>query len=186
MINSTKIIQYGQQIAFIGVNTLNTGFLTNEIRNSLSKEEASDIVQGTELIVHQIIGQLRHNNEELNEYKFRTLFQYFFDKVAEVTYKTIVGIDIDDISFYVNEAFEYHEPDLPYYIQEKINVIISQTAALSLSTLRYIEQEGGDLDHYEDWLPAYLLLSTSLAMHFVLEMDLDDDLELQEFCEKVF
>ena len=58
MINSTKIIQYGQQIAFIGVNTLNTGFLTNEIRNSLSKEETSDIVQGTELIVHQIIGQI--------------------------------------------------------------------------------------------------------------------------------
>ena len=109
MINSTKIIQYGQQIAFIGVNTLNTGFLTNEIRNSLSKEEACDIVQGTELIVHQIIGQLRHNNEELNEYKFRTLFQYFFDKVAEVTYKTIVGIDIDDISFYVNEIRQHME-----------------------------------------------------------------------------
>lgn len=120
MLNSTMttdIIQYGQQI----VNTLNTGFLNNEVRNSISKEEASDLVQSTEYIVRQMIGQMLHNDVELSEYEVRTLFQYIFDKVAEVTYKTINGINIDDVTICVTEALEYHEPDLPYYIQQKIN-----------------------------------------------------------------
>lgn len=186
MINSTKIIQYGQQIAFIGAYTLNTGFLTNEIKNCLSEEEASGLIQSSDIILRQMINQLKTNHAELSEYDVRTLFQYIFDKVAEITYKTIVGIDIDNITICVTEAFEYHEPDLPYYIQEKINVIIPKTAAVSSSTLRYIEQEGGDMEHYDGWLLAYLLLSTSLAMQFVLEMDLDDDLELQQFCKKLF
>ena len=120
MLNSTMttdIIQYGQQI----VNTLNTGFLNNEVRNSISKEEASDLVQSTEYIVRQMIGQMLHNDVELSEYEVRTLFQYIFDKVAEVTYKTINGINIDDVTICVTEALEYHEPNLPYYIQQKIN-----------------------------------------------------------------
>ena len=46
MLNSTMttdIIQYGQRIAHLGVNTLNTGFLNNEVRNSISKEDDSEL-----------------------------------------------------------------------------------------------------------------------------------------------
>ena len=185
MLNSTMttdIIQYGQRIAHLGVNTLNTGFLNNEVRNSISKEEASDLVQSTEFCVRQMIGQMLHNDVELSEYDARTLFQYIFDKVAEVTYKTITGINIDDVTICVTEAFEYHEPDLPYYIQQKINVVISQTAAVSSSTLNYIEQRYGSMENYKNWLLPYLLLAVSLAMQFVLEMDLEDDSELRELC----
>lgn len=184
MLNSSMaadIIQYGQQISYLGVNTLNTGFLTKEVRNSISKEEASDLVQCAELLVRQMIDQMVLNNVELSEYEVCTLFQYIFDKVVEVTYKTINGIDIDDVIICVTEAFEYHEPDLPYYIQQKINVVISQTAAISSSTLNYIEQNCGSKGNYKDWLLPYLLLAVSLAMEFVLEMDLDDDSELQDY-----
>ena len=104
------------------------------------------------------------------------------DKVAEVTYKTINGINIDDVTICVTEALEYHEPDLPYYIQQKINVVISQTAAVSSSTLNYIEQRYGSMENYKNWLLPYLLLAVSLAMQFVLEMDLEDDSELRELC----
>ena len=86
---AADIIRYGQQIAYLGVNTLNTGFLTKEVRNSISKEEASNLVQCAELLVRQMIDQMVLNNVELSEYEVCTLFQYIFDKVVEVTYKTI-------------------------------------------------------------------------------------------------
>ena len=42
--------------------------------------------------------------------------KYVFDKVVEATYKAIMDLEIDT-QFIPSEPYEYHEPDLPYYIQ---------------------------------------------------------------------
>ena len=174
------IIRYGQQLAVFEPQNLTTGFLTYEIRNQIEKEEAIGLAQQSEYIVRELVKQLISSGATPDDYECRVLFQYVFDKVAEATYKTLIGEEVDTV-ININEAFDYHEPDLPYYIQQKITDAVTRIVSVTNQVLQYIDENGYWSDDLEEWLLPFLLLPVGLAIQFVLEMDLDDDSELKHF-----
>lgn len=174
------IIRYGQELAVFGPQNHTTGFLTYEIRNQIEKEEAMGLVRQSELIVRELVKQLTVSGETLDDYKCRVLFQYVFDKVAEATYKTLVGEDVDTV-LNINEAFDYHEPDLPYYIQQKITNAVPRIVGVSNQVLQHIDENEYRTDDLEEWFLPFLLLPVGQAIQFVMEMDLEDDSELRRF-----
>lgn len=167
-----RIIRYGQGLAVVDVTNLETSFLTNEYKNIIDKEEAQGIVLQSDSIIRELNKQLTYSNAAPDDYECRMLFQYIFDKVAEVTYKTIVGEEVNT-ELNINEAFEYHEPDLPYYIQQKITNAVPKIISVASKVLQYIDENGFRTTDLDYWLLPFLLLPSGLAMQFVMEMDLN-------------
>ncbi|MDL2251407.1 hypothetical protein LJC12_00990, partial [Odoribacter sp. OttesenSCG-928-J03] len=136
-----EIISYGFNLAYFSVENIETGFLTRQIQNALSRDEIIETSTATEHILRELIRQIAQafDGNKLTDEECGTLFQYIIDKMVEVTYKVIVGQEIDT-TFNVKEAFEYHEPDLPYFIQLKLTNQVGKMAIVSIKTLNYIER----------------------------------------------
>lgn len=177
---AADIIHYGQSLAVLDATNLTTGFLTNENLNKIDKEEAKELLLQSESIVRELVKQLTASGATPDDYECRVLFQYIFDKVAEATYKTIVGEEVDT-ELNISEAFDYHEPDLPYYIQQKITDAVPRIISVANAVLQHIDANGYRTEDLENWFLPFLLLPGGLAMQFVLEMDLNDDSELRHF-----
>ena len=177
---AARIIRYGQARSTMGLDNLFSGFLTNEIKNKIDDEDAKGIALQFESIVKELVKQIVSAGVIPSTDECSTLFQYVFDKVAEATYKIIVNEDVN-VELNIGEAFEYYEPDLPYYIQQKITNAVEKIVTVCSDTLSYIDDNGYRTEDIEYWFLPLLLLSVSLAMHFVLEMNLDDDSELRHY-----
>jgi len=171
---AADIINYGQGLAMFGPTNLNTGFLTRVYLNKIDKDEAKGFAMQSEYIIRELVKQWAASSDAPDDYECRVLFQYIFDKVAEATYKTIVGKKVDT-EFNLNEPFEYHEPDLPENIQQKITNAVPRIVDVASQVLQHIDDKGYRTDDLENWFLPYLILSSGLAMQFILEMDLYDD-----------
>ena len=180
---AADIIRYGQKLAVSEQQNITTGFLTYKIKNQIDKEVAMELAQQSEYIVRELVKQLTKSNATPNDYQCRVLFQYVFDKVAEATYKTIVGAEVDTV-LNISEAFEYHKPDLPYYIQQKITNAVPRIVGVANEVLQHIDDNGYRIEDLENWFLPFLILPCGLAMQFVLEMDFNDDSELRQFIEE--
>ena len=91
-----------------------TGFLTRNRVNPLSKEQIVDFYGETEEIINQFVQLLE---DTLNgivplDYDCGMLFQYVFDKITEATYKMIMDEEIDT-QFIPKEIYDGYAPDLP-------------------------------------------------------------------------
>ncbi len=171
---AADIIRYAQGLSRICVETINTGFLAYEMRNHIEKSVALDISNQAQTIISEMVSQFTRAEVTPDKSECGLLYQYVFDKVAEVTYKTLVGEEVDT-TMDIKEAFEYHEPDLPIYIQEKLTSVVHKLALISSRTLRFIDEKGYRTDDLENWFFPYLLIPVGFAIQFVVEMDLDDD-----------
>ncbi len=177
-----EIILYGVNTACFSVENIEIGFLTRQIQNALSQDEIIKTSTATENILRELVRQIAQalDGNKLTDEECGTLFQYVIDKVVEVTYKVIAGQEIDT-TFNVKEAFEYHEPDLPYHIQLKLTNCVGKMAIVSTKTLNHIDQSGYRAMGLEVWFLPYLLLASSIGMMFAQEIDFDDDSEMQHF-----
>lgn len=182
---NADIIRFGHSLAVFNLDNLDTGFLTYIFENQMEKGKTMGLIQQSQRIVRELVKQLQASGLTPDNYQCGLLFQYIFDKVAEVTYKKIVGKKVDT-TFQITEAFDYHEPDLPYYIQQKINNIVGKNAIIVKRTLNHIKENDYLTDNLEDWLLPFLLVPIALAIQFVLEMDFDDDSELRHFIRQFF
>ena len=118
--NQKEIVQFGVSISQFNIDNLETGLLTMDKFNELEKGQALALAQETESILRQFVSAFEvHSTNKFEGYDAGILFQYVFDKVVEVTYKVIIDVEIDT-QFIPSEPFEYHEPDLPEYIQLKL------------------------------------------------------------------
>ena len=176
------ILTLGLTKANCSVENVETGILTKELINPLEKQQVTDISLETEFILRSMIKQIDEGmggdcppDEEMG-----FLFQYVFDKVTEVTYKTIVGEEVDT-EFNVKEAFENHEPDLPYYIQQKLTNKVAQLASLCGLLIQYMDEKEYRENELMVWMLPFLMVSSTIAIQFAQEMDLDSDTELQNY-----
>ena len=119
--------------AYVGPQNTETGFLTHHHVNSLTKEQATDFLQETEAITRQMVEQMEQSFEGNvpTDYECGVIFQYVFDKTTEAAFKQLTGKDIDT-QYYVPEAFEYYEPDLPEYIKPREYVSVALRTARDL------------------------------------------------------
>lgn len=179
--NQKEIVQFGVSISQFNIDNLETGLLTMDKFNELEKGLALALAQETESILRQFVSAF----EEHSPYKFEgydagILFQYVFDKVVEVTYKVIIDVEIDT-QFIPSEPFEYHEPDLPEYIQLKLTNAVGKVGHIFCRTIDFIDQKGYRSENLKDWLLPVLIVATYVGMEFAQEIDLDDDSEMEAY-----
>ena len=154
-------------MSFVGPENIQTGFLTRQRVNPLENKQMIAFSQETEKIVNQLVKGLADAVKEIvpDYTDCGTLFQYVFDKTTEATYKLVNGEEVDT-QFMLREAFEYHEPDLPEYIQLKLTNVIGQIGIISTKILHYLDENECRTKDVEQWMPAYLMVSVVLAIEF--------------------
>lgn len=176
-----EIVQYGVSISQFNLNNIDTGLLTMDRHNELEKGQVLALAQETESILRQlVIAFEEHTSNKFEGYDAGILFQYVFDKVVEVTYKVIIDAEIDT-QFIPSEPFEYHEPDLPYYIQLKLTNAVKKIGHIFCRTINFIDKNGYRTEKLHDWLLPVLLVATYVGIEFAQEMNLDDDSEMEAY-----
>ena len=179
--NQKEIVQFGVSISQFNIDNLETGLLTMDKFNELEKGQALALAQETESILRQFVSAFEvHSTNKFEGYDAGILFQYVFDKVVEVTYKVIIDVEIDT-QFIPSEPFEYHEPDLPEYIQLKLTNAVGKVGHIFCRTIDFIDQKGYRSENLKDWLLHILIVATYVGMEFAQEIDLDDDSEMEAY-----
>lgn len=179
--NQKEIVQFGVSISQFNIDNLETGLLTMDKFNELEKGQALALAQETESILRQFVSAFEvHSTNKFEGYDAGIIFQYVFDKVVEVTYKAIIDAEIDT-QFIPSEPFEYHEPDLPEYIQLKLTNAVGKVGHIFCRTIDFIDQKGYRSENLKDWLLPVLIVATYVGMEFAQEIDLDDDSEMEAY-----
>ena len=173
-----KIVQYGVSLSTISAENIETGFLSMNRINPLENNQVLALSQETEKILIQFVQAF--SNIKFERYDSGNIFQYVFDKVVEVTYKVITDSEIDT-QFIPKEVYEYHEPDLPEYIQLKLTNKVGKLGIIHCRVIDYIEKNEYRTDDLNTWLLPLLLIATFIGIEFAQEIDLDDDSEMKAF-----
>ena len=171
-------------IAFVDSRNLETGFLTRHRINELTKEQIIGFSMETEKIINKLSQQLEQvvDGNIPTDFECGTLFQYVFDKVTEALYKLLMGDEVDT-QFNLQEAFDYHEPDLPEYIQLKLTNVVGKIGIINTKILHYLDENNARTSNLDEWLPAYLMVAVIIAIQFAQEIDPDDDSEMQAYLD---
>lgn len=168
--------------AFVSLENIHTGFLTRQRINPLAPEQIQAFSLETEKIINKMVQLYAEAfSEEIpSDYNCGILFQYVFDKTTEALFKLLTGQEIDTL-FILKEAFEYHAPDLPEYIQLKLTNVVGKIAAINQSILLFIDENDARTSDVSSWMPAYLMASVIIAIQFAQEIDPNDDSEMQAY-----
>lgn len=170
--------------AYVDSMNPETGFLTRNRVNPLSKEQIVDFYGQIEEIVNQFV-QLLEDSFSRNlptPYDCGILFQYVFDKTTEASYKMIMDEEIDT-QFNLYEAFNKYAIDLPEYIQLKLTNIVPKLGIIHSSMFQYLREKDAISDELSEWMPAYLMVAATLGIQFAQEIDPDDDSEMQAYLD---
>jgi hypothetical protein len=169
-------------MSFVSPENIQTGFLTRQRVNSLENNQIVAFSQETENIVNQLVKNFANAVKGIvpDYTDCGTLFQYVFDKTTEATYKLVTGEEVDT-QFMLKEAYEYHEPDLPEYIQLKLTNVVGPTSIISTKILHYLDENECRTKDVEQWMTAYLMVAVVLAIEFAQEINPDDNSEMQHY-----
>lgn len=167
-----KVFSRFVNMAFVDSMNPVTGFLTRHRISTMTEEEIMDFSLKTEAIINQMVDALSHvcAGNIPDNFECGTLFQYVFDKVVEAAYKKITGEEIDT-QFNIKEAFEYHEPDLPEYIQLKLTNVVGKIAIISSEILHYLGKNDLKTADLSTWMPPYFMVAATIAIQFAQELD---------------
>lgn len=168
--------------AYVDSMNRETGFLTRNLVNPLSKEQIVEFYGETKDIINQLVQLLEDtiNGSIPTSYDCGMLFQYVFDKTTEATYKMIMDEEIDT-QLNLHEPFNGYAPDLPEYIQLKLTNVVPKLGIIHSSMLQYLREKDVISVDLSEWMPAYLMFAATLAIQFAQEIDPDDDSEMQEY-----
>ena len=177
-----KVFTRFVNMAFVDSMNPETVFLTRHRISTMTEEEIMDFSLETEAIINQMVDALSHvcAGNIPDNFECGTVFQYVFDKVVEAAYKKITGEEINT-QFNIKEAFEYHEPDLPEYIQLKLTNVVGKVAIISHEILHYLGKNDLKTADLSTWMPPYFMVAATIAIQFAQEIDLNDDTEMQGF-----
>ena len=169
-------------MAYFTPQNIETGFLTRHRVNILTKEQIVGFSMETEKIVTQMVQQLEQiaGGNIPDDYECGTLFQYVFDKTTEALYKLLTDEEVDT-QFELKEAFEYHEPDVPEYIQLKLTNVVGKLSIISQKLLAFLDDIEARTEELNSWMSAYLMVSATIAIQFAQEIDPEDDSEMDDY-----
>ena len=176
-----EIVQYGASLSVFNPMNIDSGFLTMQRTTPLDNDKLIALSSETEQILIKFSDAF--SSVTLEGYDSAKIFQYVFDKVVEVTYKVIFDMDLDT-QFIPKEVYEYHEPDLPEYVQVKLTNVVGQILRIHSKTIDYIDKNGGRPNNQKDWLLPILLLASFIAMQFAQEIDYNDQSELDRLIKQ--
>lgn len=128
-------------MTFIGPQNIETGFLTRHRIKKITKEQIIGFSMETEKIINKLSHQLEQvaDGNMPTAFECGTLFQYVFDKVTEALYKLLLGDEVDS-QFNLQESFDYHESNLPEYIQLKLTNVVGKIGIINMKILHYLDE----------------------------------------------
>lgn len=174
-------IQKGIDMSLINATNLETGFISGQVCNQLDNQKLIEIATSLRSITQTIAKLFEERNTIPNQVQSGLIFQYFFDRAVEIFYKQFNGIETDSVSFNVQDAFDYYEPDLPYNIQQILTNRVSSIAVLASKLWSFMENTGVFDTPFNVWFSNYLTVATTIGLHFAQEIDFDDESELNTF-----
>lgn len=174
-------IKRGIDMSLISAENLETGFMSGQIRNQLDNQKLIEIATVLRTITKTIAKSLEEHKVIPNQAQSGLIFQYFFDRTVEIFYKQYHSIEIDSVSFNIDEVFDYYEPDLPYNVQQILTNRVGNIAILTSKIWRLMESSGVFDTPFNVWFSNFLSIATTIGLKFAQEIDFDDESELNAF-----
>lgn len=174
-------IKKGIDMSMVSAENLETGFISGQVCNHIDNQEMLEIATALRSIT-QTIGKLfEERNTIPNQVQSGLIFQFFFDRAVEIFFKQFNGIETDSVTFNVQDAFDYYEPDLPYNVQQILTNRVGNIAALASYLWSFMEKTGVFATPFNVWFSNYLTVATTIGLKFAQEIDFDDESELNAF-----
>lgn len=175
------IMTYVSNLAYGLTDDKECHLLTGKRVNEVDAEDLKEFSRTINYLVLNISKQVEeiysNGKNAISKSDASPLFQYVFDKTFESFYLTITGGDTSKIVFDISDAInnEYYEISVPDNLQLKINKVVPRIVLLARNTYQFMQDNGHMGQPVSKWLYIYLNFAASLAMHFVIEMDLNDN-----------
>ena len=179
--NLQDIMTYVNNLAYGLTEDKECFLLTGKRVNEVDAGDLKEFSRTINYIVSKISKQVEEiynkGTIEISKSDTSPMFQYVFDKTFESFYLTITGGDISKVIFDISDAInnEYYEISVPDNLQLKINKVVPRIVLLARNTYQFMRENGYMEQPISKWLYIYLNFAASLAMHFVIEMDLSDN-----------
>lgn len=132
-------IKKGVEMSLINAKNFDTGFISGQVCNRLDNLEMIEIAAALSSITQAIAHLLEERNAIPNQVQSGMIFQFSFDRAVEIFYKQLNGIETDSVTFNIQEALEYYEPDLPYNVQQILTNRVGNIAILTSKLWNYME-----------------------------------------------
>ena len=175
------IVKYVVAKAHFSMDNIESGFLTGQHVNTLPNDVLQDYLNTVQSMIIPYIQNLTYDlDDKLAKNDCIMMFQYIFDRSFEISYKLVIGQKAYTV-FEADETGDYYELDVPEYIQLKVQNIVHKVILVSISSYKYMEDNGYINDDYESWLFPFLFGASSIAMSYALEMDMNDDSEMEQY-----
>lgn len=174
-------IKKGVDMSLISAGNLETGFISGHVRNKIDNQELLKIANAISSIAQTVAKTFEEHNTIPDQVQSGLIFQYFFDRAVEIFYKSYNDIDTDNVSFNIQEVFDYYEPDLPYNVQQILTKCVGNIAALTAELWRYMEESGVFETPFSIWFANFLSVGATLGLRFAQEIDFNDESELNAF-----
>lgn len=168
-------------MSLISAGNLETGFISGHVRNKIDNQELLKIANAISSIAQTVAKTFEEHNTIPDQVQSGLIFQYFFDRAVEIFYKSYNDIDTDNVSFNIQEVFDYYEPDLPYNVQQILTKCVGNIAALTAELWRYMEESGVFETPFSIWFANFLSVGATLGLRFAQEIDFNDESELNAF-----
>ena len=117
-----------------------TPLIKNEVKNKISAIKYDCLAKYLLLLSHEFTDYVNYydNGYWLWQRDIKFLGQYVFEKVAEMTFYTIKGKSIDELSYNVTDAFTYFQISVPEKIQERLNGAVLKLQRVISEIVEYI------------------------------------------------
>lgn len=181
---NNAFINKGIDMSLVSAANMETGFISGQVCNHLDNQEMIEIATALRSITQTIAKLFEERNTIPNQIQSGLIFQYFFDRAVEIFYKQFNGIETDSVSFNVQDAFDYYEPDLPYNVQQILTNRVGNIAVLTSKLWCFMERTGVLATPFNVWFSNYLTVATTIGLRFAQEIDFDDESELNAFLNR--
>lgn len=182
-IANKTFMKKGVEMPLFTVENMETGFITEEIRNHINRKELIEIAGALRSVALTVAKTLEENGVTPNQTQSGLIFQYFFDRAVEIFYKQYHGIETDSVTFNIQEVFDYYEPDLPYNVQQILTNRVGNIAVLTSKLWSFMESTNVFDTPFNVWFSNFLSVATTIGLRFAQEIDFDDQSELNEFLD---
>ncbi|UKI43472.1 MAG: hypothetical protein L6U16_10540 [Porphyromonadaceae bacterium] len=182
-IANKTFMKKGVEMSLFTVENMETGFITEEIRNHINRKELIEIAGALRSVALTVAKTLEENGVTPNQTQSGLIFQYFFDRAVEIFYKQYHGIETDSVTFNIQEVFDYYEPDLPYNVQQILTNRVGNIAVLTSKLWSFMESTNVFDTSFNVWFSNFLSVATTIGLRFAQEIDFDDQSELNEFLD---
>jgi len=148
--------------------------LTGVAQTQLAQEQMTFMVNNLTQFSHFITDYVDYH--DVGDWNWQIdsifIFQYVFEKSAELTYLVSKGKDTERLQYDIRDAFSYFQLSVPDELQMKIDGVVDNFENIVMDITSFIEQNNYYLCDKETWFRPILFNIALAGMRFTLEQEL--------------